>query len=930
MCNRSQPGILIVVMRFSVLAVGLLALPLFSQQFEFWPGAQYDPAIPTIKQVLGYEPGERIAPPEDIHRYFEALAKAVPERMRLYEYARSWEGRPLTYAAIASPENIRRIDEIKAGMQKLYDPRKTTPENARKLIETMPLVLDLSYGVHGNEISSPDSAMLAAYHLLAAKNDKIVQQFYRDTVLLIDPTQNPDGRNRFVQNYQASEGLEPDPSSASAERAEPWPGGRTNHYYFDMNRDWFALTQPETIGRVHYLREWWPVVMVDLHEMGTDSSYFFAPGCEPFNPHVLKSQLQTSAMFGKNNAKWFDQFGYTYFTREIYDEFYPGYGSGWPWFYGGIGMTYENASVRGLVARRSDGSLYGYRDSVRKHFIAAISTCETVSNNRKKLLEDFYNYHVTAIDEGQKETVREYVLPRRGDVSAVDKLAHLMAEQGIEVSQASSVIRSGGQEYPEGSYLIPLAQPRKRYVRSLLDKDVPMAKDFAAEQERRRKKSLPDEIYDITGWSLPLLYNVECIGIAQPVQAQQTPVTGPYEPRGSVSGHAKLAYLIPWGTQASGRFLTGALRSGLKILGVTKEFTQNGRKYPSGTLVIMVRDNGETVHGAVERLARLSGAEAIATDTGWTESGINFGSANALHLKKPVVAILWDAPTSSDAAGNTRYVLERQFNYPVTAIRSEVFQTADLSQFNVIILPDGRYGSFFSGAVNDRLHSWVSNGGTLVAIGGAVRGIAGPPDGLLDIQREGLASDKGTAGKDASKDSEKDSGKDAGKDDAKPSDDSKTSTPTPIPASGLAPGKIFTKPEDLRAAIQPEHPVPDGVAGVLTRANADPDNWVTAGVSPVLHLMLTGNLIFSPIRIDRGVNAVTFAGPNELVESGYLWDENRKQLAYKPAVVVQREARGWVVGFVTDPTFRGFMDGQNVLFLNAVFRAPSGGRSSGQ
>jgi hypothetical protein len=296
------------------------------------------------------------------------------------------------------------------------------------------LVLNLSYGVHGNEISSPDSAMLTAYHLLAAKNDKIVQQFYRDTVLLIDPTQNPDGRNRFVQNYQVSEGIEPDPSPVSAERAEPWPGGRTNHYYFDMNRDWFAMTQPETIGRIHYLREWWPVVVVDLHEMGTDSSYFFAPGSEPFNPHVLKSQLETSAMFGKNNAKWFDLFGYTYFTREIYDEFYPGYGSGWPWFYGGIGMTYENASVRGLAARRSDGSLYVYRDSVRKHFIAAISTCETVSNNRQRLLEDFYNYHVTAIDEGKKETVKEYILPRRGDVSAVDKLAHLMAEQGIEVS----------------------------------------------------------------------------------------------------------------------------------------------------------------------------------------------------------------------------------------------------------------------------------------------------------------------------------------------------------------------------------------------------------------------------------------------------------------------------------------------------------------
>jgi hypothetical protein len=902
-------------MRFTGLLAGLLALPLFAQPFEFWPGAQYDSSIPTIRQVLGYEPGERIAPPEEIYRYFEALAKAAPERVRLYDYARSWEGRRLMYAVIASAGNIKRLDEIKASMQKLYDPRKTTPQEARNLIETLPLVLNLSYGVHGDEISSPDSAMLTAYHLLAAKNDKIVQQFYRDTVLLIDPTQNPDGRNRFVQNYQISEGIEPDPSSVSAERAEPWPGGRTNHYYFDMNRDWFAMTQPETIGRIHYLREWWPVVLVDLHEMGTDSSYFFAPGSEPFNPHVLKNQLESSAMFGKNNAKWFDLFGYTYFTREVYDEFYPGYGAGWPWFYGGIGMTYENASVRGLAARRSDGSIYVYRDSVRKHFIAAISTCETVSNNRQTLLANFYDYHVTAINEGKKETVKEYILPRRGDVSAVDKLAHLMAEQGIEVDQVHTLIRSGGQEYPEGSYLIPLAQPRKRYVRSLLDKDVPLTKEFAAEQERRRKKHLPDEIYDVTGWSLPLLYNVECVGVEQAVQPVQTPftlVTGLYEPRGSVSGQAKLAYLIPWGTQASGRFLTGALRAGLKVLSVNKQFAQNGHAFPSGTLVVLVKDNGETVHAAVEHLARISGAEAIATDTGWTDSGINFGSSNTLRLKKPVIAMLWDYPASSASAGNARYVLERQFNYPVTVVRSQIFSSADLNQFNVIILPDGRYGSLLSGAFGERLDTWVHNGGTLIAIGGAMTALANPTTGLLAIQQEGLASDPATSAESAKASA------------------GASAAPSTGSTPGPAPGKIFAKPDDLRNAIQPEHPMPDSVAGVLARANVDPETWLTAGVSPVLHLMLNGSLIFSPIRIDHGVNAVTFAGPDELVESGYLWEENRKQLAYKPAVVVQNESRGWVVGFVTDPTFRGFMDGQNVLFLNAVFRAPGGARGFGQ
>jgi hypothetical protein len=354
----------------------------------------------------------------------------------------------------------------------------------------------------------------------------------------------------------------------------------------------------------------------------------------------------------------------------------------------------------------------------------------------------------------------------------------------------------------------------------------------------------------------------------------------------------------------------------LKVLSVNKQFTQNGRVYPAGTVVVLVKDNGETVHGAVERLARISGAEAIATDTGWTEGGINFGSANTFHLKAPVIAMLWDSPAFSASAGNTRYVLERQFNYPVTVVRSQLFAGADLNQFNVIILPDGHYGALLSGAMSEKLQSWVRNGGTLIAIGSAMTALASLPNGLLAVQQEGLAPD---AGKDTGKTAES----------AKPA--AAPATPSPAGAApALAPGRIFTKPEDLRSAIQPEHPMPDSVAGVLARANVDPETWLTAGVSPTLNLMLDGNLIFSPIRIDHGVNAVTFAGPDELVESGYLWDENRKQLAYKPAVVVQNEARGWVVGFVTDPTFRGFMDGENVLFLNAVFRAPGSGHGFAQ
>jgi hypothetical protein len=910
----------------------LLCLSLASasaQTPEFWPGAQYDPALPTVQKVLGFAPGERVATHAEIGRYFDALAQAAPSRLKIFEYGRTWERRRLFYAVLGSEANIRRIAEIKDGMKRLADPRKTPPAEARKLFASLPAVIALSYGVHGNEISSPDAAMMAAYHLLAARNDSLVDAVLRDVVILIDPLQNPDGRDRFVHNFTQNEGLEPDPFPLAAERQEPWPGGRSNHYLFDMNRDWFALTQPETRGRVKYLLDWLPLVHVDLHEMGTDSTYFFAPGAQPYNPHLTKEQKDQMSWFGRNNARWFDQFGFPYFTREVFDEFYPGYGASWPWYYGGMGMTYENASVRGLVVRKSDDSLYTFRDSVRKHFVASIATCETAHQNRARLLENFYEFNRTAVEEGRSEPVKELILPRRGDVSAVDKLAHLLAEQGVEVRRARAPFKNGDQEYPAGSYAILMAQPRKRFLRVVMDPEIPMDPEFLKEQERRRAKKLPDQIYDVTAWSLPMLYNVECVRASSPSQGDFTPIAGPYQPQGAVSGKAAVAYLVPWGSQAAARFFSAAVRADLKLLTANKPFTQNGRKYPSGTLILLVKQNSASIHDTVARLAKESGAEVAATDSSWVDDGIDFGSNNVFTVKKPAIAMVWDQPASSQSAGHTRFVIERLYNYPVTVVRAQALANADLSKFNVLIFPDsggfgasGGYAQAFSGPALDRLKAWVRAGGVLVGIGGALGFLSSPQAALLAIQQEALARETTPPARPAEA--------------AKPSASNQQAPATAAPAApaaappGPAPGRIFTKLEDFEKAIQADRELPDAVAGVMLRARVDPELWITAGLPETLHVLLSGRAIYSPIKRDRGVNAAVFSGPEDLVASGYLWAENRKQLAYKPFVVVQNEGRGAVVGFTADPNYRAFMDGLNVLFLNAVFRGPSStGRGGG-
>ena len=898
----------------------LLSLSLLAQKktVDMWPGAQYDPAIPTVKKTLGFEIGERIASHANLMKYFEALAAAQPNRVKIIEYAKTWEGRKLIVAFVGSEANIKRLPEIQAGIKKLADPRKTSDAEAQRLIGNLPALVMLAYGVHGNEISSPDAAMMTAYHLLASKNDKSVDSILANTITMFDPIQNPDGRERFIHNFEIAEGLESSANPIAAEHAEPWPGGRTNHYMFDMNRDWFAMTQPETRGRIKTLLDWLPLVFVDLHEMGGDSTYYFTPEAVPYNPHIVKNQRDMLISFGKNDAKWFDQFGFRYFTREVYDAFYPGYGASWPIYYGSIAMTYENASSRGLLWEKTDGTTFSFAQSVQKHFVSSVATCENSAQNRKALLENFYNYRKTAIEEGKTEVGKEYVLLREGDPTAADKLADLLAAQGIEVRKSKDAFQVEGTTAPQGSYIISAAQPMKRMIRTLLDPDTKLEDDFLKEQERRRKKKQRDEIYDVTGWSIPIQFNVKQVISKNVLTVPGDAVLPGKMPEGKLEGgKASVAYLIPWGTQASARFLAEAFKANLKVVSAGKAFTQNTRKYPNGTLILQVKDNPESVHETVAKLVVTTGADVVAVNTSWVDDGPNFGSNLNFNLKKPNIAILWDAPVSGASAGATAFVLERQYGYPVTRIRIRNMAAADLNKFQVLIVPESMGAGLATelGGGLRRIKDWVAGGGVIVGLGSATGFLSNPQVALLPIQQELLAKETPAP---------------VGAGPVSEAGGRRTSAaPTPT-APGAAPstdsgpvaGKIFAKEEDYLKAIQSDREMPDDVAGVLCKAKVDIESWIGAGSQEYVSALVNGRAIYSPIKIDKGINAAVYAGPGDLLQSGYMWEENKKQLSYKPLVVVAREGRGLVVAFTSDPNYRAYMDGLNILFLNAVLRGP--------
>ncbi|QBL08736.1 peptidase M14 [Rheinheimera sp. D18] len=862
-----------------------------------WPGSQYNAAIPTFKSVLGYDVGERITSHSDMLRYFDALQQAEPQRIKVVEYGRTWEGRKLIYAAIGNAKHIADLDGFAKNMQQLSDPRKTNKNTAKELIGQLPSSVWLEYSVHGNEISSTDAAMMMAYHLLAAPNEATNQKILNNTIVFIDPLQNPDGRSRFISRYYATVGLQHSGDRLSAEHNEPWPNGRSNHYLFDMNRDWLAITQPETAGRIKAMNHYRPLVVIDLHEMGGDQSYYFSPSAQPFNPHMTKTQINNMNTIGKNNGKHFDRFGFDFFTREVFDAFYPGYGDSWPTFYGASASTYEVSSSRGELFKKHSGENLTYLNTVQRHFVASVSTAEAVADNHEKLLNDYYQYQVTAIEAGKNnKNGRVFIIPNERNKAGSHRLATLMAQHDVDVFKATEAFSSCGKQYQAGAYFIDTAQPKGRFVTTTFSKQVDMDSQFIKEQERRRSRKLHDEIYDITGWSLPLMFDVDVEQCAKPVTVASEVVNSDDKLLGNVSNiDATVGFIVPWGDMAAGRFLTAALLQNIVIKSADKAFVLDDKQqFAAGSLIIEKRSNDADLAAKIAKIAEQTGAQVVGVNTSWVTEGPSFGSDNTVNMIAPNIAMAWDEPTSSLSAGNSRFVIERQFNYPVTAIRTAMLKSADLANYQVLILPSGDYKAVLGerGAAN--IKQWVERGGVLITLGDATKFAAEPEVGLLDVKRE--RAFKNTAATDTQA--------------AKHADD-----------EAMVDGQLITSKDSLIKASENLQESPDFVAGVLANIEVDQEHWLTAGVHKNLVAIAYGNDIYTPIKLASGKNVAWFAGADNVLASGYLWQENKQQLAYKPYLIHQPMAKGMVIGFTQEPTARAYLDGLNVMLLNTIFRA---------
>ncbi len=888
--------------------------PIFADAFDFYARGPYRPSVPRPSQLLGYEPGEYHTDFRGMERVIFAIAQAAADRVRVIEYGQSYERRPLRLLLISAPENVNRLEELRARIQKLADPRRLgSSEEAATIIRTTPVVVWLNYANDGNESAAFEAALQVAYHLAASEEPK-TRELLEKAIILINPAHNPESHERFVAWYNAfAVGAE---DRFAYEHNAPWGfSTNNNHYQIDLNRDALASTQIETQALMRAYLQWNPQVFVDHH--GQTATFFFPPPAAPVNANLPKAYHDWMEVFGRGNAEAFDRQGWAYFARDVFDLFYPGYWDSWPSLNGAIGMTYETdgGGSRGLRWLREDGALVTLRDGIAKHFVASLATVETAIRHRERLLQYFYDFKRTAIEEGARGPMRWFVLLPGSDPGRAAELAATLLRAGIEVqvAQESFSLRAAHdylsktaatRSFPAGALIVDLAQPQMRLAKALLEPEAELDPQFVKrqleirERNERRGRNVPKEryeFYDVTAWSLPLAFGVEAYWTEDAPRVRSVPLALDESGRvvtsddrkpivsGGVTGRAISAYVFSYETNAAARLAFALLNEGYKIAVSTRPLRADGRDFPRGTLLALIERNPESLHERIAALAREYGVNVYAAASAYTDRGdTGIGSPAVTPLRKPKIIVITGEGVSVTSFGAIWFLFERRFGIPFVPMTLASLQRANIFEYDVILFPDGNpsvYRATLGDQGLERLKRWVNEGGVLIGIGGAAE--------LFTQKGVGLTTAKVL-----------------GAEEAPDSPGSSASSPTSAQAS----------------AEKPTRPLP--VPGAILRATVDRHHFLTFGYEAE-HLPVLVNGARFLTRSRDGANVVTFEG-KELHVSGFVWPNNTVELLSGTAYLIHEPTgRGHVILYAQDPNFRLFWHSLTRLFLNSLLFAPS-------
>ena len=661
----------------------------------------YDQNIPTPEKVIGHEVGEWHVTHDKLVEYMKVLAASSP-RISIEDRGKTFEGRPILLLKITSPENHENLEAIRQQHVSL-----TETELSGSTINDMPVVVYQGFSIHGNEPSGSNASMAYAYHLAAAQGTEI-DEILSNTVILLDPSFNPDGLQRFAYwaNTNRSINLNPDPNDR--EYHEVWPGGRTNHYWFDLNRDWLPVQLPESRARIRTYQDWMPNVLTDHHEMGTNSTFFFQPGI-PSRVHPLtpKENQQLTAEIGNYHAAALDKIGSLYFTEERYDDYYYGKGSTYPDVNGSVGILFEQASSRGHIQETENGML-SFPFTIRNQFTTAMSTLLASFEMRTKLLRYQSDFFKNMRIEGSIGRNRAYIFGDSNDAARTHHMAEILWRHKIRFHELSSDINLGNKLYRKGNaFVVPMNQKNHRLLKAMFE----------------RRTTFTDSLfYDISAWTFPLAFNMDHTELRS-MSAAGDEVKELPELKGSIDGKSEYAYLFGWGEYYSPKALNKILEKDLRVKIAKYPFSLDGNKYDYGTALIPVQNqklSSDAIYELLNEVAEENNLQIRAVSTGLTK-GIDLGSSEFDPVKKQKVALIVGKGIRSYDAGEIWHLFDTRYDMKITKIDLIYLEDTDLSSYTDIILPGSRGKMPLSEKAGEKLQSWVKSGGTLIGYRNAAK-----------------------------------------------------------------------------------------------------------------------------------------------------------------------------------------------------------------
>lgn len=807
----------------------------------------YDESIAKPSSILGFEVGEWHANHTQVVNYYRTVAEQS-SRATLINYGSTYEKRPLLMLAVSSPKNINRLDKLKGQRGGLRYP------DFKSDLQGMPVVMYMGHSVHGNESSGVNASLLSAYHFTAANE---IEEDLDNIILLIDPAINPDGINRFASWVNSHKSYYPNGDRNNRELNETWPRGRTNHYWFDLNRDWIPVQHPESQGRIAQLQDWLPNIVLDFHEMGTDNTYFFQPGIPSRNnPLTPAKNFELTEKIAAYHAKYLDEIGSLYYSKESFDDYYFGKGSTYPDIQGAVGILFEQASSRGHLQENVYGEI-SFPFTIRNQFTTALSSFDAAIDLRVELNTYMSDFYKDAKEEYKEDDNKAIIFGSLEDYGRTFHFADILLRHDIQLYSLEEDVTLNGVPFKSGkSFIVPLDQPQYRLINSLFE----------------TRTTFQDSLfYDVSTWNLPMSFNLNYMSLSSKIlnlAKVENVSKGLSFKKGEVIGKAgAYSYAFGWDEYYAPKALYKFMDLGYQLRVSHKEFqTKDKKSFGRGTILIEKGNSNrsdEAFYEDLKSIAANTGITIQALTTGFT-GGVNLGSPSISVLKKPSIALLVDDGVGSSDAGEIWHLFDQRMEIPITLMPTHRMSGADLNRYNVIILPTGNYGGFGEREA-EKLKSWVQKGGTLISRGSAMNWLAKNDIAVFNFSRADY--------------------------------------------SDSIPQKKYADLSNERGAKV--------TGGAIFKAKLDITHPIGYGYKTEdIHVFKQGNQ-FLELSGNPYANPVVYT--EDPLASGYVHPKNLEMIKNKGVVQVSGKGSGKTIGFVDNPNFRAFWYGTNKLFLNAVF-----------